>query len=204
METTETAASEIRDRILRDPSHAAILEAVVEAAQQAVPIPIGSRPFTPMVEEPDIVVLLFQWLDLAGDEGLHHAILRVGFETTVQQADWVSVMCFYDGTENKATTFEAGAKGLGTFLFPASEAVVLDTWTADGLIATGTHKVMAKDVFVPDHRMLPFTMGTPTWIAASPTPLVPPCTSKVSPSARRPSQTTLFHAVKKTSGKAAA
>ena len=84
--------------------------------------------------------------------------------TTVQQADWVSVMCFYDGAENKAIAFEDGAQGLGTFLFPASEAVVLDTWTADGLIATGTHKVMAKDVFVPDYRTVTTTMMTQDWI----------------------------------------
>jgi len=37
-----------------------------------------------------------------------------------------------------------------------------------------------------------------------PTPLVPPWTSSVSPSARRPSQIMLFHAVKKASGNEAA
>ena len=42
------------------------------------------------------------------------------------------------------------------------------------------------------------------WIAAMPTPLVPPCTSRVSPWSRRPSQTMLFQAVKNASGKAAA
>ena len=42
------------------------------------------------------------------------------------------------------------------------------------------------------------------WIAAMPTPLVPPCTSRVSPWARRPSQIMLFQTVKNASGKAAA
>ena len=86
--------------------------------------------------------------------------------TTCQNSDWVSVMAFQGENANKnVQSIELGSMGLGTFLFPMQDAVILDTWTADGLIATGTHKLMAKDVFVPDHRALPFSMGTPTWIA---------------------------------------
>jgi alkylation response protein AidB-like acyl-CoA dehydrogenase len=86
--------------------------------------------------------------------------------TTVQQADWVSVMCWVDGKAagEGGVNFEEGARSLSTFLFPVSDAVILDTWTADGLIATGTHKVMCKDVFVPDYRTVPTTMMTVEWI----------------------------------------
>lgn len=76
--------------------------------------------------------------------------------TTVQMADWADVMCWYEK--------EDGTRTLGTFLFPASEATILDTWESDGLIATGTHKVLLKDVFVPDYRTVPFIMTSPEWI----------------------------------------
>ena len=76
--------------------------------------------------------------------------------TTVQMADWADVMCWY--------TKEDGTRTLGTFLFPASELKILDTWTADGLVATGTHKVLVDNVFVPDYRTVPFIMTAPEWI----------------------------------------
>jgi hypothetical protein len=44
----------------------------------------------------------------------------------------------------------------------------------------------------------------PSWIAVTPMPLVPPCTSSHSPAARRPRSNTLDQTVKKFSGSAAA
>jgi 3-hydroxy-9,10-secoandrosta-1,3,5(10)-triene-9,17-dione monooxygenase len=78
--------------------------------------------------------------------------------TTVQMADWVSVMCFH------GEPGPDGARAMGTFLMPVSEVTVLDTWTADGLIATGTHKVLIEDVFVPDYRTVGCVMTSPQWI----------------------------------------
>ncbi|BCW87556.1 Flavin-dependent monooxygenase, oxygenase subunit HsaA [Alphaproteobacteria bacterium SO-S41] len=78
--------------------------------------------------------------------------------TTVQMADWVSVMCF---------TGEPGPDGvrpMGTFLMPVTDVTVLDTWTADGLVATGTHKVLIEDVFVPEYRTVNCVMTSPQWI----------------------------------------
>ncbi len=78
--------------------------------------------------------------------------------TTVQMADWVSVMCFH------GEPGPDGARPMGTFLMPVSDVTVLDTWTADGLIATGTHKVLIEDVFVPDYRTVDCVMTSPQWI----------------------------------------
>ena len=78
--------------------------------------------------------------------------------TTVQNADWVSVMAWRDGTGD-------GERALGTFLMPAAEVTVLDTWNSHGLVATGTHHVRVDGAFVPDHRTVPYTMVTPGWIA---------------------------------------
>ena len=44
----------------------------------------------------------------------------------------------------------------------------------------------------------------PSWIAVTPMPLVPPCTSSVSPACRPPRWKTLDHTVKKVSGRPAA
>lgn len=77
--------------------------------------------------------------------------------TTVQNADWVSVMAAYEDDD--------GNHNVGTFLMRAEEVDVLDVWNAHGLVATGTHHVRIEDAFVPDHRMVPYTMVTPSWIA---------------------------------------
>jgi len=77
--------------------------------------------------------------------------------TTVQMADWVSVMAYLHepGVEQPR---------LCTFVMPADEVTIWDTWNAHGLVATGTHKVSADNVFIPPHRMVPHTMIMPQWI----------------------------------------
>ena len=77
--------------------------------------------------------------------------------TTIELADWVSVTAVTEG--------DGEAAGTAAFLMPAGEVTILDTWNAHGLIATGTHKVMAQDVFVPDHRKAAHSMMTPGWMA---------------------------------------
>lgn len=77
--------------------------------------------------------------------------------TTIELADWVSVTALAEAP---------GAEpALAAFLMPATEVTILDTWNAHGLIATGTHKVQAQDVFVPDHRKAAHSMMTPGWMA---------------------------------------
>jgi 3-hydroxy-9,10-secoandrosta-1,3,5(10)-triene-9,17-dione monooxygenase len=41
-------------------------------------------------------------------------------------------------------------------LLPASEATIRDTWYTAGLRGTGSNTVLAHEVFVPDHRTLPW------------------------------------------------
>jgi alkylation response protein AidB-like acyl-CoA dehydrogenase len=37
------------------------------------------------------------------------------------------------------------------FIFPSTQAAVLDTWYMDGLAGTGSNDIEVKDLFVPDH-----------------------------------------------------
>lgn len=76
--------------------------------------------------------------------------------TTIELADWVSVTAVTEG--------EGVEPALAAFLMPASDAIILDTWNAHGLIATGTHKVKVDDAFVPDHRKAAHSMMTPGWM----------------------------------------
>jgi alkylation response protein AidB-like acyl-CoA dehydrogenase len=41
-------------------------------------------------------------------------------------------------------------------LFPAAELVIEDTWRATGMKGSGSHTVVAGEVFLPEHRLLPF------------------------------------------------
>lgn len=68
---------------------------------------------------------------------------RWQWSTLCVQADWIQGVALVDGPD--------GPTG-GSFLIPASECEIIDTWKTDGMCATGTHDVVAKDVFVPEHR----------------------------------------------------
>jgi alkylation response protein AidB-like acyl-CoA dehydrogenase len=45
---------------------------------------------------------------------------------------------------------------LHTALVPMSELQVEDTWLVTGMRGTGSNTIVAEDVFVPEHRLLPF------------------------------------------------
>jgi 3-hydroxy-9,10-secoandrosta-1,3,5(10)-triene-9,17-dione monooxygenase len=47
-----------------------------------------------------------------------------------------------------------GAPERSIFLLPRADYAIEDTWRVAGLKATGSHDVVVKDVFVPDHRRL--------------------------------------------------
>jgi len=61
-------------------------------------------------------------------------------------ADWVMVGAILDGHP----------LGLGLMAVPRSEVEVVDVWHTDGMRGTGSNDVVAEDVFVPDHLVLPF------------------------------------------------
>jgi alkylation response protein AidB-like acyl-CoA dehydrogenase len=65
-----------------------------------------------------------------------------GFATGCQDADW------------HLLTVRAGAEPLWTAI-PMAELEVLDDWHVSGLAGSGSNSVVARDVFVPAHRVLP-------------------------------------------------
>jgi alkylation response protein AidB-like acyl-CoA dehydrogenase len=87
-------------------------------------------------------------------EGGYRVSGRWAWATTVQVADWASVVAELETPE--------GPK-VNSFLMPAADLTILDTWNAHGLIATGTHHVMADNVFVPEDRMTHAHVGDPSW-----------------------------------------
>jgi len=65
------------------------------------------------------------------------------WSTCLTQADWVMFV---------AETQIDGKRGGGSFMVPVGDVESIDTWHTDGMCATGTHDVVLKDVFVPEHR----------------------------------------------------
>jgi 3-hydroxy-9,10-secoandrosta-1,3,5(10)-triene-9,17-dione monooxygenase len=49
---------------------------------------------------------------------------------------------------------DGGPGDRSIFLVPRSDYVIEDTWRVSGLKATGSHDIVVKDAFVPDHRRL--------------------------------------------------
>lgn len=68
---------------------------------------------------------------------------RWRWATCVTQADWVLVVA-------EATI--DGKPAVGSFMIPADELTIIDTWDTAGMRATGTHDVEGHDIFVPEHR----------------------------------------------------
>lgn len=67
---------------------------------------------------------------------------RAAWGSGVMHADWVQM---------SGRTEHGGNR---TFLIPASEVEVLDTWHYAGMAGTGSNDYVARKVFVPDHRSL--------------------------------------------------
>jgi 3-hydroxy-9,10-secoandrosta-1,3,5(10)-triene-9,17-dione monooxygenase len=65
--------------------------------------------------------------------------------TGVMHADWILATGMIPGEKPPRMLF---------FVFPASEARVLDTWRMDGMAATGSNDIEARDLFVPEHRVI--------------------------------------------------
>ncbi|WP_158257978.1 acyl-CoA dehydrogenase family protein [Sphingopyxis lindanitolerans] len=66
------------------------------------------------------------------------------WSTCLTQADWVMLL---------AETEVDGQKTAGSFMVPVGDVLSIDTWTTDGMRATGTHDVAVADLFVPEHRV---------------------------------------------------
>jgi len=67
---------------------------------------------------------------------------RWAFCSGIPHADWLFAGCVLDGAALKVVAL------------PKAELDVLDTWHTNGLRGTGSHDAVAREVFVPDHRVL--------------------------------------------------
>lgn len=79
---------------------------------------------------------------------------RWAWATTVQVADWVSMICKIEGEENEPVR---------TFLTPADTIRIVNTWDMSGMSATGTHHIVAENLFVPEHRVSSSNNGSESW-----------------------------------------
>lgn len=52
-----------------------------------------------------------------------------------------------------------GMANLGLSLMPMSDLTIEDTWFVAGMKGTGSNTILAKDVFVPEHRFLPYPLA---------------------------------------------
>ena len=77
-------------------------------------------------------------------EGGYRVSGRWQWATLVTVSDWVQVSIQKEGPDGPV---------FGSAMIPTSEMTIIDTWTTDGMRATGTHDVEAKDVFVPEHHV---------------------------------------------------
>ncbi|AKE01219.1 hypothetical protein XU06_30290 (plasmid) [Rhodococcus erythropolis] len=72
---------------------------------------------------------------------------RWGYASGSLHADW--------GLMAAPLEQQDGSQQLGLILVPMSETTIEDTWYSVGVRGSGSNTVIAKDVFVPDHRAMP-------------------------------------------------
>lgn len=65
--------------------------------------------------------------------------------TGINHADWFMGILLVEGRESE---------GLAICLTPTDDVTVVDTWQAAGMAATGSNDIIAKDLFVPEHRFI--------------------------------------------------
>ncbi len=61
----------------------------------------------------------------------------------------------------------SGPMPLNLFLIPSSDYEIVDVWDTYGLRGTGSNDLVAKDIFVPDHRQVPMAGGIQNLTSAS-------------------------------------
>src|SRR5262249_12298095 len=73
-----------------------------------------------------------------------------------EMSTWLILMCIvYDNDRPRLTP--AGIPESRFMLCPTADCEIIDTWTAGGLRGTGSHDVMARDLFIPGPRGSFFT-----------------------------------------------
>ncbi|BCW90513.1 Flavin-dependent monooxygenase, oxygenase subunit HsaA [Alphaproteobacteria bacterium SO-S41] len=78
-------------------------------------------------------------------EGGYRLTGRWKWGTGVMHADWVLVTGMVAGETPPRVLF---------FAIPAGEIEVPDVWHVDGMAGTGSNDIVARDVFIPEHRVM--------------------------------------------------
>jgi alkylation response protein AidB-like acyl-CoA dehydrogenase len=86
---------------------------------------------------------------------------RWPFVSGCEHATWMSCnSVLYDGDDSGTPCRNTdGTPRTRIMVFPHHEARIIDTWSATGLRATGSHDVSVSDIFVPEERSLWWTDG---------------------------------------------
>jgi indole-3-acetate monooxygenase len=83
---------------------------------------------------------------------------RWPFVSGCQHSSWLAGNALlYDGDHQRLNA--DGSPGMRIMVFPHAEARIIDTWTAIGLRATGSHDVAVDDIFIPVERSLWWSDG---------------------------------------------
>jgi len=89
-------------------------------------------------------------------EGGYRVTGRWGFVSGCQHCDWIYGNCIEEGAMGNGTM-----PPLRVALFRAGEVEIEDTWSVSGLCGTGSHHVVADDVFVPAERTFALLSAEP-------------------------------------------
>jgi 3-hydroxy-9,10-secoandrosta-1,3,5(10)-triene-9,17-dione monooxygenase len=80
------------------------------------------------------------------DGGMHIKEGRWRFSTGVHHADWAALLA--------PVPRAGGPPDMRFLLIPRSEIEIIEDWRSAGLAGSGSCSLLARDVFVPDHRTL--------------------------------------------------
>jgi alkylation response protein AidB-like acyl-CoA dehydrogenase len=89
-------------------------------------------------------------------DGGYRVTGRWGFVSGCQHCDWIYGNCIEEGA-----TGNGDGPPLRVALFRADEIEIEDTWSVSGLCGTGSHDVVADDVFVPTDRTFALLSAEP-------------------------------------------
>ena len=89
-------------------------------------------------------------------DGGYRVTGRWGFVSGCQHCDWIYGNCIEEGA-----TGNGDVPPLRVALFRADEIEIEDTWSVSGLCGTGSHDVVADDVFVPEERTFALLSAEP-------------------------------------------
>jgi indole-3-acetate monooxygenase len=89
-------------------------------------------------------------------EGGFHVSGRWSLVSGCELADWIPVMCVVHQADQPRTLADGEPETRMVYLSKGSYRI-LDTWHVGGLRGTGSHDIVAADVFVPEERTFSFS-----------------------------------------------